>query len=800
VSVAQLLRLRQLRKRRKSGGIGGTLGMIALAPLLGIAAIASCGIVAGMSYVQQVEGEFPEPAEAIASRGGGAKIYDRHGTLLYQFLDDSFGLQNRVKLEQISPVLQDATIAAEDASFYENPGINVRGIARAAVENLRPGDDFLEGSGGSSITQQLVKQIYFTAKERKERSLDRKAKEAVLAVRITEDYSKEQILEWYLNEIPYGNLFVGAETAAIGYFGILASQVSAAQAAFLAGLPQSPARYDPFTQFDAARARQHVVLDLMVRHGKLTAEEGAWAKLEVIQLAPMERPFSAPHFVQYVADYLRATIGEEALLRGGISVWTTLDLELNLRANEILEQHVSTYEESSGGHNGAVVVINPPTGQILAMVGSRSYFRADIDGEVNNATALNSPGSTLKPFTYATAFMRGWGPEWPIIDSAIKYKDDLGTEFSPRNPDGRNRGTMPVKQALGNSFNIPAFKTILWVGFENVRNTAKRMGITTLDADLGPALTLGGSDVKLLDMVYAYSTFANNGIIVGAPPTGALPGGNRALDPISVLLVVNGRGETLTDNTGLKYEAAIGPEYAYMITDILSSDENRSITYGRGGPLNIPGHRVAVKTGTSEPYENNKKLIGDTWTIGYTPDIAVGVWAGNSDNAPMQGILSTTIAGSTWHDVMVASLDGRPARDWAKPEGIVEAEVCVPSGRLPKPGERCRTVKGRFAKAAIEGHDEKWWGGQTVERSVADLAVGKLPAGLDTWKAYLANEYLRGYGTGAPPPKPVETKPAGGPPAAQATASAPSTAEPTPVPTEKPSGWDRIKTPKPRDR
>jgi membrane peptidoglycan carboxypeptidase len=292
-------------------------------------------------------------------------------------------------------------------------------------------------------------------------------------------------------------------------------------------------------------------------------------------------------------------------------------------------------------------------------------------------------------------------------------------------------------------------------------------------------------------MVYAYSTFANNGVLVGAPATGALPEGNRALDPVSVLLVMNRRGETLLDNTATRVEYGIAPEHAYMITDILSSDENRSITYGRGGPLNIPGHRVAVKTGTSEPYDDKKKLIGDTWTIGYTPDIAVGVWAGNSDNSPMHGILSTTIAGSTWHDVMVAALEGRPARDWLRPDGLVEAEVCVPSGRMPETGKYCRTVKGLFAKSAIEGRDEKWWGGQNVEQSILDLAPGKLPGGLDEWKTYLSNEYFRQYGSGAPAPKPTATPPPSAPPQQpqpEATTAAPTASAPTvePEPTKKP--------------
>ncbi len=501
--------------------MGSPFLALLFAPLLFMGLLAGVGGIAfGAAYLMSAAGITKSPPEAIAERGGGARIYDRHGTLLYEFLDPEYGLQQRVPLSEVSPLIKDATIAAEDASFYDNPGINIRGLARASIENLRPGEDFMQGSGGSSITQQLVKQLYFSKEEREERSVSRKIREAAIALQITQDYSKDQILEWYLNEIPYGGVHRGIEAAAKGYLGVSAKDVTLSQAAFLAGLPQSPGEYDPFTRFDAAIARQHDVLDLMVKHGYITAEDAAWAKLEQIVLNPQPRPFLAPHFVNMVGDYIRQTLGEEALLHAGLEVHTTLDLPLQTRVNEILEQHLQTYENSTQGHNGAVVIIEPPTGRVLAVVGSRDYFREDVDGTVNNALAINSPGSALKPFTYATAFMNGWGPEWPVIDSPISYKQADGKTFSPRNPDGRTRGRMPVREALGNSFNIPAFKTILWIGVDEMVATAKAMGLTTLDRDLGPAITLGGVDVKLYDMVYAYGTFANNGVMAGTdlPP------------------------------------------------------------------------------------------------------------------------------------------------------------------------------------------------------------------------------------------------------------------------------------------
>ena len=765
-------RLRHGRTRARRRGPSLAAIALAVVPLALLAVtFTTAFIAAGATYVAGLQGEVTPPAEAIAQRGGGARIYDRNGALLYQFLDEEYGRQERVALSEISPLIRDATIAAEDASFYTNPGVNIRGLVRASLENFKPGEGFLQGSGGSSITQQLVKQIYFSPEERRERSVSRKVREAAIALEITRDYSKDQILEWYLNEIPYGGVLTGIESASQGYFGIPASDVTLGQAAFLAGLPQSPGEYDPFVNMPAAIGRQHEVLDLMVKHGYLTPEEAGWAKLEVITLNPRPEPFLAPHFVLYVGDYIKQQLGEEALLHGGLEVTTTLDLRLQTRANEILEGHLQTYENSTNGHNGAVVIIEPPTGQILAMVGSRDYFRDDVQGRVNNATALNSPGSTLKPFTYATAFMQGWGPEWPIVDTNITYKESDGKTFSPRNPDGRTRGVVKLREALGNSYNIPAFKTILFTGVDNMINTAKSMGITTLDRDLGPATTLGGTDVKLLDMVYAYSTFANNGMMSGMPAASALPVGNRNLDPIPVLEVKNRKGETLMNHRVPQTVSVIDPEYAYMITDILSNDRDRSVTYGLGSNLNIPGHRVAVKTGTSEPFEGNK-LIGDTWTIGYTPDIAVGVWVGNSDNEPMTNIYSTTIAGRTWHDTFVMALEGKPARDWVRPDGLVEATLCVPSGRRPVEGERCPTVKGIFAAEAIARNDASWWGGEELDEPYRGNGV---PPEITGWKRTLSEEYLRTYRSGSGGSRTPSRAP-------QPTPVAPAPVAPTPAP------------------
>ncbi|MDI6858369.1 MAG: transglycosylase domain-containing protein [Dehalococcoidia bacterium] len=699
-----------------------------------------------LSYYAGVTSGLTAPDDVIASHGGGAKIYDRNGILLYQFLDEERGYQEWVDLEGVSPWMIKATLATEDPTFYSNPGINFEGLLRAAFENFRPGEEFFQGSGGSSITQQLAKMLYFAPEERAERTVGRKLREMTIAFELTRRYDKDQILEWYLNEAPYGGTYIGVEAAARHYFSVPAKDLTLTQAAFLAGLPQSPARYDPLTHFDVAEMRQHQVLDLMYEHGFISFDELYLAKVDEVQLKPSPPPFLAPHFVMYVGDYIKSTLGEDALYHGGLEVWTTLDVFLNARANAKLEEHLQRHEASTGAHNGAVVIIEPATGQILAMVGSRDYFREDIQGQVNNALALNAPGSTLKPFTYVTAFMEGWGPDWPVIDTPINYQEEDGTVFTPRNPGrGQTYGVLPVKKALGNSLNIPAFKTILWIGVDKMVRTAKAMGITTLDGHVGPAVTLGGTDVTLLDLTYAYSVFANEGSMAGARTVLSLPPGNRQLDPVCVLQATDAHGNVLIDNTKPETLPVIGPHYAYMITSILSDDSNREMIFGRGSVLAIPGWQVAVKSGTSEPFKSNPedptKPTNDTWSVGYTRDVAVGVWIGNSDNSMMRNIYSTTIAGAAWHDIMLIALEGKTPHEFVRPDGLVEATVCVPSG-IPVTGDiGCAAVSGLFAVDALERQSKDHWGGEEIA-----ACPSCIPEQLTEWKRYLAQEYLRYFG------------------------------------------------------
>jgi membrane peptidoglycan carboxypeptidase len=699
--------------------------VLALGALLaaGVAATVIAGFVVYLSYSR----DLVAPDEVLAKQSsGGAKIYDRNGHLLYEFVDDLSGLREPVPLSEVSPWLVDATIATEDSDFYSNPGVNIKGLIRAAYENFFPGNlGLLKGSGGSSITQQLVKNVYIPEAERSERSIPRKLKETVYALELTRRYSKDQILEWYLNQIPYGGLYYGVEAASQGYFGKSAHDLTLAEAALLAGIPASPARYDPVNNPEAAVERRAQVLDLMLKRGKVSLLEAYAAKLEPLKLAPQRFPIEAPHFVlDYLQPQLEELLGREALYRGGLSITTTLDLDLEKQAEAALEKWISEFEATSNGHNGALVAIDPHTGEILAYVGSRDYFRDDIQGRNDMALAENSPGSAFKPFTYITAFMKlGWGPGTLVLDTPISYPNPDGTMFTPRNPSGDFKGPITIRQAFGNSLNVPAFKVAMATGVENIVAQAKRMGITTLTGSYGPSITIGGVDVSVLDMTFGYSVFANNGVMKGMPSILGLPEGNRPLDPIAILKVVNSKGEVVYEPE--RQEEQVAPaEYAYLVTNVLSDPQAQCATFGCGG-LNI-GRTAAIKTGTSEPYENSH-AIGDTWALGYTPDLAAGVWAGNADNSPMVNITSTSISWRALRDFMQAALEGVPDRAFERPDGVVTATVCVPSGKLPS--KYCgKTTQDIFAADSVPKETDNWWQPIKVDSRNGLLATSRTPS------------------------------------------------------------------------
>ncbi len=691
-------RVQSVRQRnRSSGRLRWHLVFFFFGISLVLAVIAAGG--AAYAIYQLYADDLRPPSEVIAASGTGpSRIYDRQGRFLYEFLDPLAGIRDPVPLGEISPWLVKATIATEDASFYDNPGVNVKGLLRAALENLpKPlGKGFGEGSGGSSLTQQLVKNIYLTPEERLDRRIQRKIKEIVLALELKRQYDDDQILEWYLNQINYGSFAYGAEAAAQLYFGKKARDLTLSEAALLAGIPQAPALYTPILPENRPRSieRQQQVLDLMARHGYITSAQAEAAKREPLNFVTPRFDIQAPHFVFYVQEIVtkmcqkgvfRPTLDvpcDKAVTQGNLKITTTLDLELQRIGEQIVEEIISANEEKYNGHNGAIVALNPKTGEILVMVGSRDFFREDIQGQVNMVTSLRSHGSTMKVFTYLTAFKQGWVPSTNVQDAPLTV-ETLQGGHRVNNWNFAYLGNITVRKALAESVNVAAVRTVLEVGQDEIKETAHGLGITDLPSTryCGPTITLGSCEVKLLDMAFAYATVANNGVMKGMPTVEDLPDGFRQLDPVAILKIEDGDGNVLYEYPGPQAVDAIRAAYAYMITDILSKN---AIHWSR---LSLP-FPAAAKTGTSEDFKDNVVL-------GYTPNLAVGVWMGNTDGTPMADrTFSSAGAGPIWKSFMEAAYQhlGLPGEPFTAPPDVVfspcgeRQEVFVAKERPGKPG------------------------------------------------------------------------------------------------------------------
>lgn len=639
------------------------------------------------------------------------KVYDRNWVLLHEVADQKTGWRTQISLEEMSPWVLKGTIATEDASFYENPGIDVRSIVRAVYINVSG----IGSSGGSTITMQVVRNV-LPLEGAFEVNYARKIKEAILALEFGRRYDKDEILGMYLNEVYYGNRAYGIEAAAQIYFGKQAKDLDLAEAALLVGLPQAPSVYDPSRNFGAAKARQRVVLDQMVKEEYITEEQAtAAAKVE---LQPRLRPADsrapkAPHFVNYVLSVLEQRYGAETVSRGGLIVQTTLDYETQIAAEEVVYEHIQTIK-AKNATNGALVAIQPWSGQVIAMVGSADYNDQSIDGQVNVATRERQPGSAFKPISYAAAMMKGWAPSTVIIDSLAKYPSRAGSRqcetvskttadcYIPENFDFKYSGPVTVREALGRSLNIPAVKAIKFAGVAETINLAHALGIKTglwrgLDF-YGLAITLGGGEVQPLELAAAYATFANSGAHVPTTP---------------FLKVTDGQGRVLEEFKKDKLGArqALTPEVAYMITDVLKDNSARVRTFGPDSVLNLKLRPAAVKTGSTT---DNR----DGWTAGYTTELAVAVWVGNSDNSPTQKLDGVVAAGPIWNKFLrrvytdpelvqhyaefktLAGPDGQPIPpEWTKPAGIVEAEVCTLSGKLASGGDS--KVKSIFARNTV---------------------------------------------------------------------------------------------------
>jgi 1A family penicillin-binding protein len=635
---------------------------------------AALGFASVMGLYAYYARDLPDPS-SLSHRQlfQTARIFDRNGKLLQELNDPEGGRRTLVTLNDIPKIAQQATVAAEDASFYDNPGFDARAVVRAAYQWLRNGEPV---SGASTITQQLVKNTLLGP----EQTAERKIKEAFLAMELTRRYSKDQILEMYMNEISYGNRAYGVEAAAETYFGKPAKDLTLPQASLLAGLPQAPSYYDPYTNLPAARERQSYVLDQMVKTGAITQQQRDAAAAAPLELVPASQQSTqeAPHFVTYVRQQVEQQFGTEALYREGLQITTSLDLDLQHLAEDSARQHIADIR-ARNATNAALVAIQPSSGQILAMLGSVNFNDTSINGQVNVALSPRQPGSTLKPFTYITAFGKGWNPATMLWDIPTTFPGG----YKPNDFDNKFPGPISARDALAQSRNIPAVEALQFATVPDMLTTAHKFGIEDLrEPDrYGLSVTLGGGEVKLLDLTYAYSVFANGGQQIGAAvPSDQREDGFRQFDPVSILKVTDSSGKVLYENKQGSTQVE-DPRLVYQITSILTDDNARQPTYGANSPLLLPNRPAAVKTGTTDAYR-------DSWVVGYTPDLVTGVWVGNSDNSPMNDVLGVAGAGQIWHQFMAGALADTPVSQFKPPQGVQQADVCALSGMLPT--QACR--------------------------------------------------------------------------------------------------------------
>ncbi|MER3397484.1 MAG: penicillin-binding protein [Chloroflexota bacterium] len=644
------------RRGRRPGRWGVILSALVLALLLTLLATGGVALAAAV-YYQQIKDELPAP-ERLIERPlfQSTRIYDRNGNLMAEFFDPRAGHRIWVSLKDVSPAVIQATLATEDPNFYNNPGVDWRAFIRAAIQNITGGR--IE-SGASTITMQLVRNALFDPEERLAPSINRKIKELLLAYEISQQYPKDQILEMYLNEVYYGNLAYGIESAAQTYFGKPARELNLAEAALLAGIPQAPADYNPFTNFDLTKRRQEMVLDLMVKHGFITPNQAKEAKAAPLQFAEPKQEVKAPHFVNYVRDLLIQKYGEQAVFNLGLQVITSLDLDLQQAAEQIIREHMPKIRPYRAT-NAALVAINPNTGEILTMVGSADFYDQSIDGQVNVALSFRQPGSAIKPITYAAAFERGWTPATIVDDSPLEIR--IGNRiYRPNNHDFKFRGPIPIRKALAGSLNIPAIRTIQFVGVENMIELAKDMGVVFLREDpvqCGVSITLGGCEVRLLDLTSAFGVFAAQGV---------------RHPPVAILKITDYRGRVLEEFKPGPGKRVLRPEVAFLVTDILADNDARSFVWGPNSLLKLASRPAAAKTGTTEYNQ-------DGWQLGYTPDLVVGVWVGNSDGSPMGSIYGIQASGPIWNRFMEYAHREKPVKQFPVPPGVVRMTVCAETG------------------------------------------------------------------------------------------------------------------------
>src|SRR3989338_961501 len=618
---------------------------------------------------------LPSPDKLVRRDGFSTKIYDRNKTLLYDIYTNE--RRTPVKLEDIPPYLKQATIAIEDKNFYKHQGFDPTGFARAMWNIVA----HRKLQGGSTLTQQLAKNVLLTS----ERTVLRKVREFILAAQIERKYSKDEILQMYLNEVPYGGTAWGVGAAADVYFGKSVKDLTLVESAILAGLPQRPSTYSPYSSSSKAYvSRTEQVLRRMKEDGIISKdqEEGALKQLNDVKFVGKGAGFKAPHFVMYVKSLLEERYGTELVEQGGLKVTTTLDWNLQEKAQSVVSEEIEKVENLNIT-NGASVVIDPNTGEILAMVGSKNFLAEDYDGQVNVTLSLRQPGSTIKPVTYVTGLKKGYTASTLLMDVPTTFPGGVNQpDYKPVSYDGKFRGPVQVRYALANSLNIPAVKMLAMVGVKDMLSTAYDLGLSTLEPTkknlerFGLSVTLGGGEVRLLDITSAYSAFANGG---------------RQRDSVAILKVEDSKGKVLEESKPSDGRKVLEEGQAFIISDILSDSKAPAEVFGQNSALNISGHTVAAKTGTTNDMRDN-------WTIGWTPQVVVGVWVGNNDNSQMKKLASgVTGAAPVWRKIMIEVLSDKPNMPFKTPESVVSAEVDSISGHRSHDGYPSRTefyVKG----------------------------------------------------------------------------------------------------------
>lgn len=642
--------------------------------VFGVIGMIVFGYIGAFALFAWYSRDLPQPGKLSESRGNSTIFYDRNGEIIYEMYKDA----NRVpvKSDDISKYLKEATVAIEDKRFYEHNGISEYGIMRAAFNSM-----IGNPQGGSTITQQLIKNVLLTS----ERRLSRKIKEAILAYQVEKKYTKEEILEMYLNEAPYGGTFVGVGSASIGYFGKSPKDLTLVESAILAGLPQNPPAYSPFIgKKDAWKGRAKDVLRRMQEDGYISAEEKekALTQLDKVKFSSPKLSINAPHFVFYIKKIIEEEYGQ-ALLTKGVKIKTTLDLELQKKAEQIVKDEIEGLEDYDVG-NGALIAIDPQTGEIITYVGSYDYNN-DEYGKYDVVSQGNrQPGSTLKPIEYAVALKKGYTAASVIMDVKTEFPDSSQEEsYIPVNYDGKYRGPVQIRFALGNSLNVPAVKMLAMLGLRDFLQQCYDMGIDSLEPttevmnNLGLSASLGGGETTLFDLTQAFSVFAN--------------GGSR-VEPTGVLEITEFSGKSIYKKKDESKKEVLSPAISFIISHILSDNNARIDTFGPRSYLNVSGKTVAVKSGTTDDKRDN-------WAVGFTKNIALGVWVGNNDNSKMNPNIASGATGASpiWHDVMVELLKKYDDGIIEKPDDVEAVEVDSLFGGLPKDDNAKRSeyfVKG----------------------------------------------------------------------------------------------------------